>query len=137
MYGNINVIRSAFLVAILALYGACNGDETVHSYGGADKEWHLTELNGRPFAATNTLAFLGSGQIAGKGPCNSFNATMHVPYPWFEITALTSSKMVCPALTEETLFFSALSQATLTEILGTTMILSNTDGLSMIFTADD
>jgi len=43
--------------------------------------------------------------------------------------------MACEKLNEETAFFSALSEMTLSEALGGTLILSNPDGREMVFQA--
>jgi heat shock protein HslJ len=131
------MLRSAALALALAFLGACKADETLRSYGAADKTWQLVELNGVAFTDTATLTFPEKHKIAGSGPCNRVGATLDVPYPWFEITQIVSTKMACPALPQETAFFDSLSNATLSEVLGDTMILSNPDGLSMVFKAAD
>ena len=123
------------LLALLLALPACRNDESVRAYGAADKEWRLVELAGNPFDATATLTFPEPGRIAGAGPCNTFSASMTVPYPWFEVGSIAATKRACPDLPSETAFFVALEQATLSEVLGNTLILSNTDGLSMVFTA--
>lgn len=130
------MFQKAILAGIIALVGACVRDETVRNYGASDRIWQLVELNGNPFAETASLSFADTDRISGSGPCNSFAGTMSVPYPWFKAEALLSTKMACPALSQETLFFTSLGQATLAEVLGDTLILSNTDGLEMVFTAD-
>lgn len=129
------MIRSASLITCLALLGACDREETIRKYGAADKIWALTELNGTPFGAETALSFQPNSRISGTGPCNAFNGKMSTPYPWFKVENLAATKRICPGLAEETAFFNALSQATLSEVLGRTMILSNPDGLSMIFNA--
>ncbi|MGJ8615214.1 MAG: META domain-containing protein [Sulfitobacter sp.] len=122
----------ASLISLLLL-AACQKDESVRAYGAADKEWRLIELAGKPFNAKATLTFPETGRIAGMAPCNSYGGTMTVPYPWFEAGAIAATKRACPDLAAETAFFSALGAATLSEVLGDTLILSNPDGLSMVF----
>lgn len=129
--------QTIFSISCLAFMTACGADETVQSYGAANKVWKLVELDGETFAAPASLTFTQKHKISGAGPCNSFRADMSTPYPWFKLDALASTKMVCPELAAETRFFNALTQATLSEVLGNTMILSNTDGLSMVFKASD
>jgi len=116
---------------------ACDQDETLRSYGAGDIVWSLTELNDAPFTADSALSFLSGNRVSGTGPCNTFMATMSVPYPWFELEGLASTRRVCPQLAEETDFFNALTQASQVEILGNVMVLSNDDGLSMVFKAVD
>ena len=115
----------------------CAGDETLRSYGAAGKTWTLVELNGAAFTSPTRLSFGALNRMSGTGPCNSFSATMSVPYPWFNVTSLATTRAICPDLVAETAFFNGLSQASQTEVLGTTMILSNQTGLSMVFNATD
>jgi heat shock protein HslJ len=136
IFGN-KMVKIAAFAMILATVVACDRDETLRSYGASDKTWRLTELDGQPFDQTATITFSQKDRIVGQGPCNSYTANMSVPYPWFKAEALISTKMACPALTDETRFFNALGQATISEVLAGTMILSNTDGLKMVFTASD
>ncbi|QUJ75750.1 META domain-containing protein [Sulfitobacter albidus] len=121
---------------LLALWG-CQGDETVRAYGGADRVWVLEAINGAPFAATATLTFPEEGQIAGSAPCNSYSGAMTVPYPWFDAGPIAATKRACPNLASEAAFFEGLDAATLSEIANDTLILSNTDGLNMLFKARD
>jgi heat shock protein HslJ len=62
---------------------------------------------------------------------------MSVPYPWFEVGPILSTKMACPELTAEMQFFRALNAMTLSEVLDKTLILSTPEGREMLFTADD
>ena len=59
-----------------------------------------------------------------------------MPYPWFEATQIISTKRACPDLEAEGAYLNALRAATLSEVLGEFLILSNPEGLSMVFTAD-
>lgn len=122
--------------AVLAL-AACRADETVRAYGGGDRVWTLKELNGAPFPAPATLTFPKTGEIAGRGPCNSYFGAMTVPYPWFDAGPIGSTRIACPDADAETAFLAALEAATLSEVAGDVMILSNTEGLQMIFKATD
>jgi heat shock protein HslJ len=128
------LITCALLVASLA---ACREDETVRAFGGADQVWALTELNGASFPATATLTFPKAGEIVGQGPCNRYFGAMTAPYPWFDIGPIGSTRMACPDLVVETTFLAALEAATLSEVAGNTLILSNTDGLEMVFRGID
>jgi heat shock protein HslJ len=133
----LRMFHPATLALPLALLAGCDADETLRSYGGADKTWQLVELNGAAFADTATLTFPAKHKVAGNGPCNRFSATLDVPYPWFNVTQVVSTKMACPALAHETAFFDTLSAASISEVLGNTMILSNPEGLMMVFNAAD
>lgn len=125
------------LFVMLAILTACRQDETVRAYGGGDRTWTLKILNDAPFPATATLTFPKAGEIAGQGPCNSYFGAMTVPYPWFDAGPIGSTRMACPDLKVETVFLEALQAATLSEVLGDVMILSNTEGLEMVFHASD
>lgn len=123
------------LLAVILPLAACDGDETLRNYGAADVVWTLTELNGAPFTANSALSFLPGNRVTGTGPCNTFMASMSVPYPWFDLESLASTRRVCPHLADETEYFDALSHASQVEILGNVMVLSNPEGLSLVFKA--
>ncbi len=125
----------AVLLALLAI-GGCAKDETVAAYGGADKVWRVVEIDGVPFGENATLTFPASGQIAGDGPCNGYSAEMTAPYPWFDAGPILATKKLCPDAASETLYFEALENVSLSEVLRDTMILSTPEGRSIIFKAD-
>ncbi|WP_298858329.1 META domain-containing protein [uncultured Sulfitobacter sp.] len=127
------LILTIFVTALTA----CRQDETVRAYGGGDRTWALKILNDAPFPATATLTFPKTGEIAGHGPCNRYFGAMTAPYPWFDTGPIGSTRMACPDLEVETVFLQALEAATLSEVLGDVMILSNTEGLEMVFNATD
>ena len=121
------------MIAGLFGLGQCGKDETVAGYGGADQVWTLSEIDGTAFAASATLTFPETGQIAGKAPCNSYTGKMDAPYPWFETGPLAATRMACPDLEAETTFFAALDEMSQSEVSGETMILSNEAGREMVF----
>lgn len=129
-------MRLTLMLATLFLT-ACIGDETVAGYGGADRIWVLTELDGTPFADRATLQFPETGRIAGEAPCNRYSGVMTTPYPWFAATQVVSTRMACPSLDAEAKFLEALTAMTLSEVLGDVMILSNDAGREMLFKAGD
>ncbi|WP_298844319.1 META domain-containing protein [uncultured Roseobacter sp.] len=118
---------------VLLATAACRKDETVAAYGGSDRIWQLTEIDGDAFAAEATLTFPETGKIAGTAPCNSYSAAMTVPYPWFGAGPIAATRRACPALEAETIFFKTLGEMTLSEVLGDTLVLSTPEGRSMIF----
>ncbi|MGC3938402.1 META domain-containing protein [Roseobacter sp. EG26] len=120
------------LISLIALAG-CRPDETVSAYGAAGKTWQLVELNGQTVDQIATLTFPEEGRIAGEGPCNSYSAAMTVPYPWFEAGPIASTRRACPDLDFEADYFTALSEMTLSEVLGDTLILSTPEGAQMVF----
>jgi heat shock protein HslJ len=130
------LMRCLPLAVAIGIVAGCQGDETISAYGAADKTWQLTELGNAPFNPQATLSFPAPGQISGQGPCNSFTASQDVPYPWFRAGPIASTRMACPDMAAETAFFTALSEATLSEDLGNTLILSNDDGVLLVFRSD-
>ena len=129
------LIKMKWTAALVPLFfvAGCFADETLRGYGAADKTWVLTEA--REFSAkpTITLTFPETGHIAGQAPCNSYTAAMDVPYPWFDAGPIASTKRSCPDLPLEATFFNALGMATLSEVLGNTLILSDDVGMLMVF----
>ncbi|MCX7566776.1 META domain-containing protein [Sulfitobacter sp. F26169L] len=126
-----------FAVVLLTALSACKGDETVRAYGGADHVWTLKELGGATFPAKATLTFPKAGEIAGEGPCNRYFGALKTPYPWFDAGPIGSTRVACPEMTAETAFLAALESATLSEVAGDTLVLSNTEGLVMVFKSSD
>lgn len=131
------MIRLALICAAALTLTACSADESIAAYGASGKVWTLVELDGAPFAATATLTFPEPGQIAGRAPCNQFFGSQTAPYPWFETGPLGSTMMACPDLAAESQYLTALSEMTLSEVSGPTLILSNDAGRSMVFTAQE
>ena len=82
-------------------------------------------MNGNPIAAEITLTFPEQGRIAGRAPCNNYFASQTAPLPWFEVTAIASTKRACPELELEEVYFQALESMTLIERTGTNLLLSN------------
>ncbi|WP_371225485.1 META domain-containing protein [Roseovarius sp. 2305UL8-3] len=122
------------LCAVLTV-SACEADETISGHGGAGHIWILQEIDGQAFDAQATIEFPEEGKITGQGPCNRFSATQSVPYPWFEAGPIMATKMACPDLAAEQVFFTALAEMTLSEVAGDTLILSNDAGRDMVFKA--
>jgi heat shock protein HslJ len=121
-------------LSLLSLIPACQPDETVRAYGAADRVWTLTEIDDQAFEATATLQLSDEGTVSGRGPCNSYSASMTVPYPWFEVGPIRSTKSACPELGQEALFFVTLKAMSLSEVLGDILILSTPEGRKMVFT---
>ncbi len=112
-------------------------DETVSGYADRDATYALIEVNGAPPPAPATIRFPEEGRVEGQGPCNGYAAYQTVPYPWIKIGAVASTRKACPDLAFETLFFKSLQAATLVEVSGDVLILSDPGGLLMTFQARD
>ena len=104
-------------------------------YGAADQIWVLDSIDGVAFDARAELIFPEEGKISGRGPCNQFFGEQRAPYPWFDVGPLGATRMACPDLPAETMFFQALEAMTLSEVAGDILILSTDDGREMVFRA--
>jgi heat shock protein HslJ len=124
----------ALLSALLGL-ALCERDETLSAYGAADKTWTAVELNGAPVSFTATITFPEPGRIEGRGPCNQFSAEQRVPYPWFEAGPIAATRRACPELAAERAYLDAIAAATISEVAGNTLLLSDDDGVLLVFKA--
>lgn len=124
-----------FRAAVLLILGlnACQPDETLARYAGEGSTWQLVEIGGEQANADTTLGFPEPGRMAGQAPCNSYGATITAPYPWFELGGLAVTRRACPDLPAETAYFDALTKMTLSEVSGDVLILSNDDGVELVF----
>ncbi|MFV1591915.1 META domain-containing protein [Phaeobacter sp. JH20_36] len=124
------------LTCALPLTG-CFGDETLRGYGGRGVLWQLQEIDGHIVKDATTLSFDRGENVSGTLPCNRFTARLDVPYPWFDLAQMATTRRVCPALGEEVAVLDALQQMQIVEIKGDVMILSNDTGREMVFKAAD
>lgn len=123
------------VMAVLALAG-CR-DESVAQYGAQGVTWQLVEIDKTPYEADATLRFDEKGKISGSAPCNSYSGKQTAPYPWFSVKDVAVTRRACPDLQAETLFFAALTDMTLSEVAGSTLILSTEAGREMVFKASN
>lgn len=125
------MLRFLFIASIVALSG-CR-DESVAAYGAGDAIWTLHSIDGQRAPANVTLSFPETGRIAGQAPCNSYSGKLDAPYPWFEVTDLTATRIACPNLEAEGTYFAALMTMTQSEVSGHVLILRNDAGHEMEF----
>lgn len=114
---------------------ACGPDETISGFVEPDAVYHLITLDGAPFAATATLRFPDTGQVNGRGPCNSFATSQTEFYPWFKIGPIRATRRACPALSEEARYFEALGAMAFAEVSGNVLLLTGEGGREMTFEA--
>ena len=126
---------AAVLLALALTAGCAAGDETLSAYGAAGRVWVLERIGETPAPPGVTLDASLPGRIAGQGPCNSYSAEQTAPYPWFGLGPIAATRRACPELAAEAAFFDALRATTIAEVSGDVLILSNTDGLRMVFRA--
>ena len=121
---------AAISVLSLAALAGCLRDETISGFVPENAVWTLTEGPGLPAGAT--IAFPQPGQVTGQAPCNRYTAVQSAPYPWIDIKLGAVTKMACPALDQEADYFAALSAATLVEVVGDVLILSDAENQPLL-----
>lgn len=129
-------------ISIVALcttvvFGGCMRDETVTAYGAADRVWTLGLINDTRVDASLTIQFGEAGHVSGTGPCNRFSSRNVVPYPWFELDPIASTKRACDALAKEQEYFGLLQIMRQSEVVGDVLILRADTGEEMLFTTSD
>lgn len=124
----------ALMAAGLAVLSA--PDETISGYADRDATYVVTELAGTPFAASASMRFPEPGLILGRGPCNAYSASQNAPYPWIEIDPIMATKTSCPDIAAEDAFFAFLASATLVEVSGPVLILTNEAGETLVARSD-
>ena len=125
--------RMLRVLPIVLLLTACGPDETISGYAVRDATYRLIDIDGTDFAARATISFGDNGSVTGRGPCNSFHSTQTLPYPWFNLDPIASTRVACPDLAAEQIYFAALADMTLAESFENVLILSNTDDREMVF----
>jgi heat shock protein HslJ len=129
--------RIVLLALILSLLSACLAQKPLQIFEDPDRIWKLQQLNGTPFSAPATLSFQKPDQIAGKAPCNRYFGTMTATYPAFKVGPINSTRVACANLRFETAYLRALEAATTARAIDNTLILTNADGLEMVFKSTD
>ena len=124
----------ALMAAGLALLAA--PDETISGYADREATYVVTELAGQPFEASASVRFPEPGLVQGRGPCNAYSASQNAPYPWIQIDPIMATKVACPDLAAEDAFFAFLSGATLVEVSGPVIILTNEAGETLVARAE-
>jgi heat shock protein HslJ len=123
-------------IALIILLVSCGSDETISGYADRKMIYALASIDNAPFTARATIAFAKEGAVNGTRPCNTFQAAQSVPYPWFALGPIASTRRACPDLGQETAYFAALADMHFAEVAGTVLILSNKAGGEMVFQAE-
>jgi len=110
------------LALVLALF---RSDETIRNYGMGEDLWRVTHLNGTEFKANATLKFTGRYTLSGTAPCNSYRTRMDIPFPWFQVGPILSTRTRCANISQEQTFFAALRATTIAKIEDGVLILSD------------
>lgn len=70
-------------------------------------DWYLVGLEGQEIGWDATVRIDGD-KVTGKAPCNRFFGTNTASLPDVSFGAMGATKMACPDLVAETVFFEAL-----------------------------
>ena len=125
-----------FLVLLSFLPFACT-DETISGYADPEATYRLQEFSGELFTARATISFPEEGVARGNAPCNSWSAQQTAPYPWIELSQLQVTRRACTELAAEQEFIRALEGTALVEVQGDILILTDEDGIEMVFVKEN
>ena len=118
------------MTLVVQLFGATS----VSAASDLQALWRLDQIDGTPVAAMVTLDLTEQGRIAGQGPCNRYSGENQAALPALRVAALISTKMACPDLTLETVYFTALTAATAATLGKDDLLVVTGDGAgSLIF----
>lgn len=123
------------LLLLLPLAALGCSDETISGYADPGAIYELEEIAGVPFEAMATIVFPDQGRAEGRAPCNRWFAAQSAPYPWIDLGPIGATKRACPDLEAEVQFFKFLESASLAEVSGSVLILTDEDGQSAVFRA--
>ena len=115
-------------LVILMSLSACLKDETISGQSDASEVWALVRMNETEISTPITLTFPEKGKIAGRAPCNRYFASQNAPLPWFEAGPIAATKVACPELALESLYFQTLASITLIERTGDVLLLNGDQG---------
>lgn len=127
------------ITAALVIVGCCRCGSRSRAAATLDgNTWQLVKLMGQEVTADDgsfTLTFTDEGRIAGVGSCNrlmgDFTAT---PDGKLVVDHLGSTRMMCPDLEREDLYFRTVGNASAYEIDGETLMLLNDGEVQAVFT---
>ena len=119
--------------ALAFLLTTCGPDETISGFADPEASYRLVSMDGNSFLPSITIQFPEAGRVIGAGPCNTYDADQNVPYPWFELGSIASTRRTCPDLEAETAYFAALGEMEFAEIFDGTLLLTNGTGREMVF----
>jgi heat shock protein HslJ len=95
-------------------------------------EWQLVAIDAQPFPAVTTIDLSEPGRATGRAPCNRWFTNLESDLPAFKTGQIAATKMACPDLAAEDVFFAALSAMTEVSAVAETLTLAG-NGRSMEF----
>ncbi|WP_333818035.1 META domain-containing protein [Tabrizicola sp.] len=105
---------------------------------GADIEgvdWRLVGMEGQKVGWSASIRFEGE-KVGGKAPCNSWFGKNAADLPAVSIGMIGATRMACPDLTAETLYFEALKAMQRAELDQGHLFLIGPEGRVMEFARD-
>lgn len=101
----------------------------------AGVDWHLVGFEGQEVAWEASLRFDGD-KVASKAPCNRWFATNAAALPAVSIQSIGATKMACPDLAAESVFFEAMQAMQRAELDQGHLYLIGPEGRIMEFAKD-
>ncbi len=99
----------------------------------ASTVWSLAEINGALYTSATSLTFPNPGEMAGRGPCNSFQGRIDGGAEDFRIVDLRVTRQTCVGQANETAFFDTLNDMTRIEMEEAMLVMHGADGIRMVF----
>ena len=99
-------------------------------------DWQLLAIDGVLVdpAVTASLRIDAAGQVTGKAPCNSYGAQNTAELPAFSLGPIRATRMACPNLAEEQVYFDTLALMETMALDGPkSLVLTGPEGRSMEF----
>lgn len=129
---------SIMVIAILGLsiFSACG------LLGGSDADllgskWELVSINGvRPLAGSSISLNFDKDSLGGNGGCNSYGGDYKVKGDKLSVSSVFSTEMYCMTegvMDQEATYLQLLSQVEKISIGGEELILTTSDGSTLIF----
>ena len=122
-----------FLSAAFALTACVTPALSNDEIAGVD--WHLVGIEGQTVDWTASLRFDGD-KVSGKAPCNRWFGTNAAALPDLAIEAIGATRMACPELAAESVFFEALQAMQKAELDQGHLFLTGPEGRVVEFAKD-
>ena len=123
----------ALFFAALSLTACVSPALSDTEFAGID--WHLVGLEGQEVAWDSSIRFDGD-KVAGKAACNRWFGTNAAIFPEVAIQAIGATKMACPDMAAESVYFEALQAMQRAELDQDHLFLTGPEGRIMEFARD-
>lgn len=101
----------------------------------AGTDWHLVGIEGQEVAWEASLRFDGD-KVSGKAPCNRWFGTNAAALPDLAIEAIGATRMACPELAAESVYFETLQAMQRAELDQGHLFLIGPEGRVVEFATD-